>query len=151
MVHLGERNCSIQRRNQKIIEETPSPYLHDKLREQITSAAVKFAKAIRYNSAGTVEFLVDAVTNEFYFLEMNTRLQVEHGITELIARVDLVEWMIEEAAGVGPKALKTYRHLQKVMLLKFEFVLKILRKTLVQALERFNMFISIILLPRHRG
>eukprot|EP00941_MAST-03F_sp_MAST-3F-sp1_P002360 g2360.t1 len=99
-VHLGERECSIQRRHQKIIEEAPSPFVSEfkDLREKLTGAAVQLAESVNYNSAGTVEFLVDGETGDFYFLEMNTRLQVEHPITEAITQVDIVEWMIRQAA-----------------------------------------------------
>ncbi len=97
VIHLGERECSIQRRYQKIIEESPSPKLDDELREQIGSAAVKLAKKIKYQSAGTVEFILDENTNEFWFLEVNTRLQVEHPVTEEVTGVDLVRAQINIA------------------------------------------------------
>lgn len=98
VITLGERDCSIQRRNQKVIEETPAPGISDRLRHNLAEAAVRLGKAIDYQSAGTVEFVLDATTNEFYFLEVNTRLQVEHGITEEVTGVDLVEWMVRLAA-----------------------------------------------------
>ncbi|CAI7585960.1 unnamed protein product [Penicillium glandicola] len=98
-IHIGERECSIQRRHQKVIEECPSPFVekHPGLREKLTSAAVDLTKSIRYGSAGTVEYLVDDVSGDFFFLEMNTRLQVEHGITELCYGLDLVKLMLQQA------------------------------------------------------
>ncbi len=97
-IYLGERECSIQRRNQKVVEEAPSPFLDEKTRKAMGEQSVALAKAVDYQSAGTVEFIVDAQKN-FYFLEMNTRLQVEHPVTELVTGVDLVEQMIRIAAG----------------------------------------------------
>ena len=99
LIHLFERECSVQRRHQKIIEETPSPLLTPKLREEMGQAAVNAAKAVNYFSAGTIEFIFDPKTSQYYFLEMNTRLQVEHPITELVAGIDLVQWQIRIAAG----------------------------------------------------
>ncbi|WP_428539710.1 acetyl-CoA carboxylase biotin carboxylase subunit [Profundibacter sp.] len=97
-IYLGERECSIQRRNQKVIEEAPSPFLDEKTRKKMGNQAVALAQAVGYSSAGTVEFIVDGDRN-FYFLEMNTRLQVEHPVTELITGIDLVEQMIRVADG----------------------------------------------------
>lgn len=98
IVHLYERNCSVQRRNQKVIEESPSPNFPQEARERLLQAAVDAAKAVNYRNAGTVEFIVDE-DNQFYFLEMNTRLQVEHPVTEAVTGFDLVEWQLEVAKG----------------------------------------------------
>lgn len=96
---LGERDCSVQRRNQKVIEETPAPHLNAAQREYIQSIAIQLMQSVNYRSAGTVEFVMDTDTQDFYFLEVNTRLQVEHGVTEQVYGVDLVEWMVTLAAG----------------------------------------------------
>ncbi|MCA1029962.1 acetyl-CoA carboxylase biotin carboxylase subunit [Bacillus timonensis] len=98
IVHLFERDCSIQRRNQKVIEETPSPFISKKTRQDICETAVRAAKHVQYTNAGTIEFIVDENEN-FYFLEMNTRLQVEHPITEMITNLDLVKWQILVSRG----------------------------------------------------
>ncbi len=98
VVHLGERDCSLQRRNQKVLEESPSPIMTEDLRKKMGEAAVKAAKAIKYKSAGTIEFLLDK-HNNFFFMEMNTRIQVEHPVTELVTGIDLIAEQIKVAAG----------------------------------------------------
>ena len=98
VVHLGERDCSIQRRYQKLIEETPSPAVDANLRERMGQAAIAAAKAVNYSGAGTVEFLLDR-ENNFYFMEMNTRIQVEHPVTELVTGIDLIKEQIRIASG----------------------------------------------------
>ncbi len=99
VIHLGERDCSLQRRYQKVIEEAPAPSLSDALRGEIRAAGVTIARNIGYRSAGTVEFILDKETQRFYFLEMNTRVQVEHPVTEMISGVDIVQEQIRVAAG----------------------------------------------------
>ena len=99
IVHLGERECSIQRRHQKIVEESPSPMVDEEMREKMGEAAIKLASKLKYESAGTVEFLVDEKTKEFWFLEVNTRLQVEHPITEEVTGIDLVKEQLRIASG----------------------------------------------------
>lgn len=116
VIALGVRDCSVQRRNQKVLEETPALNLPAGMNEALCAAAIKLAKAVNYRSAGTVEFVYDSEAERFYFLEVNTRLQVEHGVTEQVWGVDLVRWMIELAAGDLPplgelaKALKPSGH-----------------------------------------
>ncbi|WP_438867804.1 urea carboxylase [Pseudomonas sp. L1(2025)] len=102
VIALGVRDCSVQRRNQKVLEETPAPNLPDGMAQALCTAAITLAKAVNYRSAGTVEFIFDSADGRFYFLEVNTRLQVEHGVTEQVWGVDLVRWMVQLAAGELP-------------------------------------------------
>jgi acetyl-CoA carboxylase biotin carboxylase subunit len=97
-IHFGERDCSVQRRHQKLIEESPSPFVDDTLREKMGDAAIKGCKAVGYTNAGTIEFLVDKHKN-FYFMEMNTRIQVEHPVTEQVTGHDLIKLQLQVAAG----------------------------------------------------
>jgi len=117
---LGTRDCSLQRRNQKVVEETPAPNLSDALRGRLRAAAIALGKAVNYESAGTVEFVYDVEREDAYFLEVNTRLQVEHPVTEEIFGIDLVEWMILQAAGEfvlpAPQALAPAGHAIEVRL-----------------------------------
>ena len=106
VVHLGERDCSVQRRYQKIVEETPAPGLAPELRSQLHSAAMRFAARLRYRGAGTAEFLVDAARGEYYFLEMNARIQVEHPVTEAVCGVDIVAAQIAIASGEGLRLVR---------------------------------------------
>ncbi|NSL50386.1 acetyl-CoA carboxylase biotin carboxylase subunit [Calidifontibacillus erzurumensis] len=99
VIHLGERDCTVQRRMQKLLEETPSPAIDEKLRAEMGEAAVKAAKAVNYSGAGTIEFIYDYRNKKFYFMEMNTRIQVEHPVTEMVTGVDLIKWMIRIANG----------------------------------------------------
>ena len=98
MVHLGERDCSIQRRHQKVLEESPSAAISGELRKKMGETAVRAAKAVGYENAGTIEFLLDKDKN-FYFMEMNTRIQVEHPVTEAVTDMDLIKEQIQIAAG----------------------------------------------------
>lgn len=111
--HLSERDCSIQRRHQKLIEETPSPFMTHELRERMGEAAIKAALAVRYEGVGTVEFLVDKHRN-FYFMEMNTRIQVEHPITEEVINYDLIKEQIKIAAGIGISGANYYPALHAI-------------------------------------
>ena len=111
--HLSERDCSIQRRHQKLIEETPSPFVDDELRNRMGEAAVKACKFIKYEGAGTIEFLVDA-NKDFYFMEMNTRIQVEHGITEEVTDYDLIKEQIKVADGAKVSGKHYYPKLHSI-------------------------------------
>ena len=117
VIHFGERECSIQRRHQKLIEESPSPAINNDIRKQMGEAAIKGAKSIGYLGLGTVEFLFDSITKEFYFMEMNTRIQVEHPVTEMVIGKDLVKAQIKIAFGdempdnLGKFKLRSFMHL----------------------------------------
>ncbi|MCH4901094.1 urea carboxylase [Pseudomonas sp. B707] len=112
VIALGVRDCSVQRRNQKVLEETPAPNLPEGMADELCAAAIKLAKAVNYRSAGTVEFVFDSDAQRFYFLEVNTRLQVEHGVTEQVWGVDLVRWMVELAAGDLPPLAELFAGLR---------------------------------------
>ena len=139
VVHLGERDCSVQRRHQKVIEEAPSPFLDKTLRNRMGKAAIKAAEACDYVNAGTIEFLVDAKGN-FYFIEMNTRIQVEHGVTEEATGVDLIKEQIQVASG-NRLSFSQKDVLFQSTQLNAEYVLKILLKIsfLLQVLSTFIM------------
>jgi urea carboxylase len=108
VIALGERDCSLQRRNQKVVEETPAPRLPNATRTRLFECAAALARSVKYRSAGTVEFIYDETVDQVYFLEVNTRLQVEHAITEAVTGIDLVEWMIRTAAGDPPDLSQAY-------------------------------------------
>ena len=111
--HLSERDCSIQRRHQKLVEETPSPFMTDELREKMGEAAIKAAKSVKYEGVGTVEFLVDK-NRDFYFMEMNTRIQVEHTITEEVIDFDLIKEQIKLAFGIPLSGLNYYPQMHSI-------------------------------------
>ena len=103
LVHLFERDCSVQRRNQKVVERAPAPYLSQAVRDDLTGSAIRLGKAANYRGAGTVEFLLDADTDKFYFIEVNPRIQVEHTVTEVVTGIDIVKAQIHllEGAVIG--------------------------------------------------
>src|SRR5690606_32970863 len=99
LVHLYERDCSVQRRNQKVVERAPAPYLPEDVRDELTASAIRLGNAANYRGAGTVEFLLDADTNRFYFIEVNPRIQVEHTVTEVVTGIDIVKAQIRRLEG----------------------------------------------------
>jgi len=111
-IAIGERDCSTQRRNQKVLEESPAPNVPDEIRTQLHETAVRLVQAVNYRNAGTVEFVYDQKADQFYFLEVNTRLQVEHGVTEQVFNIDLVKWMVQQAAGELGSLAKLAANLQ---------------------------------------
>ena len=123
VIHLGERDCSIQRNHQKMIEESPSAAISDTLREKMGQAAIKAAKAAHYVNAGTIEFLLEK-SGSFYFMEMNTRIQVEHPVTEWVTGIDLIKEQIRIADGEKLKVSQEDIYLKTVMLLNAESMLK---------------------------
>ena len=152
-VYLNERECSIQRRNQKVIEEAPSTFLDPETRKKMGEQAVQLAKAVKYHSAGTCEFLVDSKRN-FYFLEMNTRLQVEHPITEMITGVDIVQEMIRVAKGhkltfkQSDIKINGWAFESRVYVREFINLIKNLNKLLILFIRRLKIRTRILVYPQ---
>ena len=145
VIHLGERDCTIQRRMQKLVEEAPSPVLSEDKRQEMGNAAIRAAKAVNYENAGTIEFIYDLDDNQFYFMEMNTRIQVEHPVTEMVTGVDLVKLQLKVAMGERYLLNKKIFPLT-VTLLNFESMLKILTKTLCHHQARLpNILLQAVL------